>query len=268
MMNLVTDMYNIYNVMMRKKILILVLVLILLLGGFWVVNRKHSNIGTIFKKEKTSSSNGTVTQKPFDKSQYSLTDPASIWIVVNKQHQLNPKNYVPADLVTPSIPLDNPGGPDMQVRRETATALEQMFAAAKTEGINLMLASGYRSYVYQIAVYNGFVKTQGQATADKSSARPGYSEHQTGFAADIEGTNRKCRIDQCFANTPEGQWLVANAYKYGFIIRYQLGAESITGYEYEPWHVRYIGKTLANELHSKNIETLEQFFNVSGGTSY
>jgi D-alanyl-D-alanine carboxypeptidase len=189
-------------------------------------------------------------------------------VIVNKQHPLNPLSYVPSDLVVPNVPLRVPGNETMQIRAVTATALEQMFTDAKAQGIDLMLSSGYRSYSYQVSLYNGYVQSQGQATADQQSARPGYSEHQTGFAVDVEPVSKNCELEQCFGTTPEGKWVAANAYKYGFIVRYTTGNQSITGYEPEPWHIRYIGVPLATELHNTGIQTLEQFFGVSGGTVY
>ncbi len=217
---------------------------------------------------KTSTQNTDKTGDGFNKKQYSTTDPTSIWTVVNKQHSLNPKDYAPADLTVPNVLLRVPGNESMQVRKPTAAALETMFTAAKTDGLNLMLSSGYRSYAYQVNLYNGYVQTQGQATADTQSARPGFSEHQTGLAADIEPSTRKCELEQCFADTPEGKWIVANAYKYGFIIRYTSDKVQVTGYEYEPWHVRYVGTDLATELHNTHVETLEEFFGISGGKNY
>lgn len=207
-------------------------------------------------------------QHTFDKRLYSTTDPASIWVVVNKRHALNPPEYKPADLVFPTVPLRVPGNESMQVRKVTATALETMFAGAKEQGIHLMLSSGYRSYSYQVNLYNGYVSSEGQKSADTQSARPGYSEHQTGLAADLEPQDRTCEVEQCFAGTPEGKWLAANAYKFGFIIRYPNGLDNITGYEYEPWHIRYVGSQLAAEMHNDRTKTLEQFFGISGGTSY
>ncbi|MBC7708354.1 M15 family metallopeptidase [Polaromonas sp.] len=203
--------------------------------------------------------------KVFNKSELSNTDPASIWVVVNKKHPLSPKDYVPADLVFPNIPLRVPGNESMQVRRETASALEAMFAAAKEEDLSLMLSSGYRSYKYQVNLYNGYVQSQGQAVADTQSARPGFSEHQTGLAADIEPASRKCEVEDCFAETPEGQWLKTNAYKYGFILRYQNDDQSVTGYKGESWHYRYVGLKLSNELMRASVTTLEAFFGVPGG---
>jgi D-alanyl-D-alanine carboxypeptidase len=128
----------------------------------------------------------STTQKPpvsqsqsgFDKKQYSTSDPTSIWVVVNKKNALNPVSYKPSDLIVPSVTLRVPGNESMQVSKETANALEKMFGDAKNDGIKLMLASGYRSYTYQVNLYNGYVKTMGQAKADKTSARPGHSEHQ------------------------------------------------------------------------------------------
>lgn len=204
----------------------------------------------------------------FNKSQYSTTDPTSIWVVVNKQHPLTPKDYVPADLVVPQVPLRVPGNESMQLRKVSATALESMFAAAKQQNVQLMLSSGYRSYAYQVSLYGHYVSTQGQETADTQSARPGYSEHQTGLAADVEPFNQSCDVDPCFANTPEGKWVAANAYKYGFITRYTAGNEDTTGYDPEPWHLRYVGTDLSNELHKTGISTLEQFFDVTGGKLY
>jgi zinc D-Ala-D-Ala carboxypeptidase len=215
-----------------------------------------------------SSVNATSNDAGFNKQQYSTTDPASIWVVVNKAHPLSPIDYAPADLKIPSVPLRVPGNESMQQRAAAAGALEQMFAGAKVDGLQLMLSSGYRSYSYQVGLYNGYVHSEGQALADQQSARPGHSEHQTGLAADIEPSNRQCELQQCFADTSEGKWLAANAYKYGFILRYTPDKVAITGYESEPWHFRYVGQELAAEMQAKSITTLEEFFGISGGQSY
>lgn len=204
----------------------------------------------------------------FDKNQHSTTDPSSIWVIVNKKHPLTPISYAPSDLVFPSVPLRVPGNESMQVRQVTAQALQQMFAEAKADGLSLKLSSGYRSYAYQAGLYNSYVKADGQSQADDESARPGYSEHQTGLAVDLEPTSRNCELEACFADTPEGKWLYANAYKYGFIRRYTTSDRPVTGYENEAWHFRYIGTALSEEMHRGGITTLEQFFGVSGGNTY
>jgi len=246
-----------------KKFLYIVVLLAIIVGAVTLVFKKdESGSGAKSTGQTANTSDG------FNKKQYSTTDPTSIWVVVNKQHVLSPKDDAPSDLVVPNVLLRVPGNESMQVRKPAAAALEAMFADAKTAGLNLMLSSGYRSYAYQVNLYKGYVKTDGQATADTQSARPGYSEHQTGLAADIEPSTQKCEVEQCFADTPEGKWLAANAYKYGFIIRYTADKVNVTGYEYEPWHVRYIGKELAAELHNKHVETLEEFFGISGGKNY
>lgn len=203
----------------------------------------------------------------FNKTQFSTDVVSSLWTVVNKGRIL-PSNYIPAGLTIPSVPLrTSPADTEMHVRPETAAALEKMFAAAKKEGINLMLSSGYRSYAEQVSLYGRYAAQSGVQAADTFSARAGHSEHQTGLAVDIEPASGRCELDQCFADTPEGKWLAANAYSYGFIIRYPKGAQQFTGYEYEPWHARYVGLDLAKQIQSSS-QTLEQFFGLPNYTDY
>lgn len=206
--------------------------------------------------------------QPFNKSQYSLTDPNSLWVIANKLRPLNPRDYAP-QLVTPKMALRlQPTAAEMKVSSAMKADLESMNAAAKQAGLTLMLASGYRSYQTQIAVYNNEVKTYGQAAADRESARPGFSEHQTGLAADLAPASGKCVVEDCFASTPEGAWVAAHAYEYGFVIRYQNGKEATTGYRYEPWHVRYVGKALAAELNKQGNPVLETFFGLPAAPNY
>ena len=111
--------------------------------------------------------------------------------------------------------------------------------------MNIIPVSGYRSYSQQASLYDSYVRQYGQATADTLAARPGFSEHQTGLAMDIGNASGVCALQACFATTPAGKWAAANAATYGFIIRYPAGAEAVTGYTYEPWHLRYVGRDLA-----------------------
>lgn len=194
----------------------------------------------------------------FDKTRFSTDDPASIWIVANKQRPLNPKNYAPTDLIAV--------GGGQQLRKEAADALTKLITAARAEALTVRPLSGYRSYTTQVSVYNNEVKTYGQAVADTQSARPGTSEHQTGLAIDVGGGG--CGIEDCFGDTAEGKWVANNAYKYGFIIRYVPGKEAITGYRAEPWHIRYIGTELAAEMHQKGVQTLEEFFGLPAAPNY
>ena len=220
-------------------------------------------------EKKDQSSQQQIGVPSFDKTKFSLTDPNSLWVVVNKQHPLSPVSYVPNDLIAPSVSLRLAATAEqMQVRKTVEEPLRSMFADAQTAGFTLTLGSGFRSYALQKQFYNGYVSNQGQAEADRTSARPGYSEHQTGLSLDVGATGGKCHLDKCLGEMPDGKWIAANAYKYGFIVRYPNGKEDITGYDYEPWHLRYIGPELAAELNKQSITTLEEFFGVSGGKSY
>lgn len=200
----------------------------------------------------------TVTESEFDNKKYSNDDATSIWVVVNKLRELNPLSYAPSDLVSV--------GGGQQLRREAASGLTDLVAAAKSENLVISPLSGYRSYNTQVSVYNNEVKTYGKTVADTQSARPGTSEHQTGLAIDVGGDG--CGIEDCFGTTAPGKWVAANAYRYGFIIRYPEGKQSVTGYRYEPWHIRYVGIDLATEMHKKGVLTLEEFFGLPSAPFY
>ena len=134
------------------------------------------------------------------------------------------------------------------MRDDAATALEEMFAAAKEEGVTLSTVSGYRSYSKQSTIYARKKASQGEEEADRVSARPGTSEHQLGLAMDISKKNSS-QLNTSFAETEEGQWVAANAHRFGFIVRYLKEYEDVTGYMYEPWHVRYVGKEQAQAIY-------------------
>ncbi|MCR8641125.1 D-alanyl-D-alanine carboxypeptidase family protein [Paenibacillus sp. N1-5-1-14] len=188
-------------------------------------------------------------------------DPQAITVLVNKQNAL-PDNYAPKDLVYPDVRFTfNEKIEKRMMRKEAAGALEAMFAGAKKDGINLAGVSAYRSHQTQTALFNRYVKKDGEAKAKMYSAVPGHSEHETGLAIDVSGSDGKCAAEDCFGDTKEAKWLADQAYKYGFIIRYPKGKEAITGYQYEPWHLRYVGKGLAADIQ-KNGLTLEEVFNA------
>jgi D-alanyl-D-alanine carboxypeptidase len=201
----------------------------------------------------------------FDRTAQSIDDPASTWVVVNKPRGLKPHEFVPADLVYPDVTFVN----RQPMRQEVATALVAMFAAGKAEaGLDFSVQSAYRSYDSQVRVYNDDVARNGQAFADTDTARPGHSEHQTGLAVDISAVPAACSLSACFAQTPQGQWLAANAWRFGFLLRYPADKVPVTGFTFEPWHYRYIGVPLATQLHQTGVSTLEEFFTVPGGTTY
>lgn len=203
----------------------------------------------------------------FSKEQFSLTDPTSPWIIVNKKRSL-PAGYVPEDLRVPDVHLRlAPSEEQMKFRRVAETDLKAMFLAAKAESVDLVFGSGYRSEATQKQFYNQYVVQSGQANADTFSARPGHSEHQTGLAFDLTTPDGSCHLQICFESTPGGQWVQKHAHEYGFVVRYPNGKESITGYQYEPWHLRYVGLDLARELLTKK-QTLEEFFELGPADQY
>ncbi|MEH7109701.1 M15 family metallopeptidase [Bacillus sp. JJ1764] len=187
--------------------------------------------------------------------------PSSIGVIVNKKIYL-PKNYVPKDLIYPNTTfLFKEKVEKRKLRREAALQLEKMFTAAKKDGINLSGVSGYRSYATQTVVFNNYVKRDGYQKAITYSAIPGTSEHQTGLAIDVSGTDGKCAVTSCFAATKEAKWLEKNSANYGYIIRFPKGKEHVTGYKYEPWHIRYVGTGIAKDMQARGL-TLEEYFGI------
>lgn len=190
-----------------------------------------------------------------------VEDPDSISIVVNKQRKL-PDNYEPDDLAEANVSYYAPEGHSKRLlREEAAKALEHLFTAAKEDGLELVAVSGYRSYDRQKQIYERNVATKGQEHADKFSAKPGTSEHQTGLAMDVASAKLVAVLEQSFIETDEGKWLEEYAHEHGFVIRYPEGKEDITGYQYEPWHLRYVGKELATEIYQAQL-TLEEYFGL------
>jgi D-alanyl-D-alanine carboxypeptidase len=216
----------------------------------------------------TPSPTPTPTPTPtatFDMTMHSIDDPASLWIVVNKLRPYSQLDYYPADLVDVPVPYVNPP----LMRAEASAQLVAMFQQFTAEtGLQMQSQSAFRSYSTQESVYAGWVNSLGQEGADLTSARPGHSEHQSGLVMDISAVPNTCALDQCFADTPQGLWLAANAYKWGFILRYPNGYTHITGYEFEPWHYRYVGVELATEMHDRGILTLEEFFGLPAAPDY
>ncbi|KRE31406.1 hypothetical protein ASG80_02880 [Agromyces sp. Soil535] len=192
----------------------------------------------------------------FDRGARSIDDPMSIWVVVNKLRPVNPQEFEPADLV--EVPVEYTNEPEL--RQEASAAVVAMFDAAFAEaGLELASNSAYRSYSAQENVYDG---------DDATTARPGFSEHQTGLAIDIGPLSGECSLDPCLADMPEGIWLRDNAWRFGFILRYPADKTPITGYSFEPWHFRYVGTELATEMHDTGVTTLEEFFGLPPAPEY
>ncbi|SCY91167.1 M15 family metallopeptidase [Alkaliphilus peptidifermentans] len=188
-----------------------------------------------------------------------IEDPQDILVLVNKERTL-PSDYVPSDLVIPNISFSfSEDLPKKYMRKIAADALEDLFKEATNNNIELFAVSGYRAYSTQKSIFEANVKRQGEREANKTSAFPGQSEHQTGLAMDVSSRSVGLGLKPEFGDVKEGIWLKENAHRFGFIIRYPKGKEHLTGYSYEPWHLRYVGKEVAEIISASDI-TLEEYF--------
>jgi len=235
---------------LMNLLFIFVLITIVYISGRYVISTAYSVLTSMqFTNETEEDDDGDTTE--------------NFLILVNREHEV-PKDYVPKNLVEVNVRF-SPGTAIQQkmMQKTAAEALEALFDQAQNEGIKLYGVSGYRSYDYQKMIYERKVNAVGKTEADKYVAYPGQSEHHTGLAMDVineEGVSELLTAN--FGETKEGQWLEENAHKFGFIIRYPEGKEHITGYNYEPWHLRYVGKEAAQIIKSRGLvleEYLEEF---------
>lgn len=193
-------------------------------------------------------------------------DAERIWVVVNKRHPLDPIDYWP---VPQAQAADVPRTSGGHMRADVAEALSRLVATARDEGAgSIGVNSGFRSYERQVSTYNGYVGSLGRDRADLTSARPGHSEHQTGLAVDVVACTPGCGGIESFEGTRQAEWLAANAWRFGFVIRYEDGATDVTGYQWEPWHLRFIGVDLARAYHDGGFQSLEAFFGLESAPQY
>lgn len=258
---------------MRLKLSIFILVTILLISGCTTNSSPETTETTTSQKEEekeevvaddTEEEIPEPIEETEEESEVEVIDyetPESLTVLVNKQHAL-PAGYEPADLTVPDVrfPFEEED-PKKQLRQEAADALEELFQDAELAGHMLFAQSGYRSFERQEVIFAANVDRDGEEAANQYSARPGESEHQTGLVMDITSETVGFRLIEEFGDTPEGKWVAENAHLYGFIIRYEKGKEDITEYQYEPWHLRYVGKDAAREIYENNL-TLEQYVGV------
>jgi D-alanyl-D-alanine carboxypeptidase len=206
----------------------------------------------------------------FDPPKYSIDEADSLWVVINKQRQISPLRYQPASLAFPAFTkpkVQNPFG--LQLREDASIAAANLATAMSEAGKGtLILNSGFRTYKNQQGLYNRTRDTRGLAVAEKLSARPGHSEHQLGLAADFSVKAQGCVIMVCFGKTEAGIWLAENAHQFGFVLRYPKGYKPITGFQYEPWHFRYVGVELSTEMKTRGIKTLEEFWGLESAPEY
>lgn len=196
----------------------------------------------------------------------SLSDPGRTWIVVNKTRPLAPVDFEPPSLSGIDLAATTPSD---RLRTDARDALGALARAADASGAGVVgINNGYRSYSLQVLTYSGFVDAEGVAGADLGSARPGFSEHQTGLAVDVVACDESCSAIDAFGGTAQAAWVQEHAWEYGFVVRYESGASETTGYMPEPWHLRYVGPQLATAYHEGGYHTLEEFFALPAAPDY
>lgn len=230
----------------------IVIALIIVLTAYLLMPKKQYTVDTKIYEEKESNEINT-TSKGYEieyrDGAYYIND----ILIANKSYMLS-KDWIPTN-TTKKIPTS--GFDSNLLDKEAYNAWLEMKSDAAALNLNIWAQSGYRSYEYQKELYQNYVDSKGKEAADKSSARPGASEHQTGLALDLN------TITTSFKDTNEGKWVNDNCYHYGFIIRYPEGKTAETGYIYEPWHIRYVGKELAEKLYNGGSWiTLEEYLGI------
>ncbi|MEZ7667782.1 M15 family metallopeptidase [Rothia sp. 27098_8_161] len=207
----------------------------------------------------SASASASASSSPLALAQPSVeSQPYSLRCLVNKMRPFAQQDWEPSDLVEFY---------SHQLRAEAAKAADTMIDAAVADGVTLLVSSAYRSYAVQQQTYQYWVSVNGQQVADQLSARPGYSEHQTGLAIDF-ASPEGCRLEECYRDTLAGQWLAKNAPRYGYILRFPNGRQSVTGYHFEPWHYRYVGVQIAQEYVSSGAKTFEEFIGTGAAPDY
>lgn len=192
---------------------------------------------------------------------YDIDSPDSVTVIVNKRRPLDPLEHAPDDLVPVA-------GAAVTLRAEAAEAFEEMRADAQRDGNPIAVHSATRTFAEQRTTFEGWVAHMGRERAERSSARAGFSEHQTGLAVDVVAVGDTCGVISCFGGTKASEWLAANAHRYGFVVRFDGAHEEWTGYKAEPWHLRYVGVEVATAVHEAGGPSLEEFFGLGPAPDY
>lgn len=227
-------------------------------------NQAQKDVIPKVEKPKSLTLPGAKTPIPLPIEPAFLARPDGQLILINRATP-NELTYEPTDLVLPSVPYrTDKSKEEMMVRAVLTKPLEKMFAAAKTEGVDLVIASAYRSSKLQETYYNSYVRASGREEAEKYIALPGTSEHQSGLAVDFTTPDLACYLVECFESTAAGTWLATHAHSYGFILRYPKNKVDVTHYSYEPWHFRYLGVAVATAVYESGLAYEEAFPYLSG----
>ncbi|MEG0829952.1 MAG: M15 family metallopeptidase [Anaerovoracaceae bacterium] len=243
-----------YRTKPRFKIIVMCLLILAMMGIKALITPSVGEetapvTGTTVEESKKPATE-TTNSKPVEKQSKYL-------ILVNKTHSIGKKD-VPEDLQKLKTVASDRTSTYQQMSKPAAIAFEKLAAGAKADGYEIVATTAYRPYNYQKELYDNYVAKDGKTAAETYSAKPGTSEHQTGLSVDVSSPSVSYRLTQEYGKTAEGKWLAQNAHKYGFIIRFLKGRSEITGYEYEPWHIRYVGKQPAKEIYDQDI-TLEEY---------
>lgn len=206
----------------------------------------------------TSDTNQTDRPQAPASTDVRTADDGNLMVLVNKQYAVS-RDYYPTDMVDIDGSLST--NQNLKVKREAYDAYLSMLADAKKEGLNFAICSAYRSYALQESLYNNSLAANGKEYTEKMFAYPGQSEHHTGYAIDVTSASMNWGLSQNYTDYPDGAWITKHCSEYGFIIRYPKGKEDITGYMYEPWHIRYVGVDAAKEITEQGI-TLEEYLGV------
>lgn len=259
----------------EKRIKLIIIISLLLIETFvWTVNGSGNfwSLGLVgAADEPITIIDGEDKDKPEDENPPEETSERDLaiqeavekglLILVNKQHPVD-QAYKPDDLEKIKYFVSDRSETTRYMRAEAAEAFHRMVEEAAQEGIELKMTTAYRSYAFQKILFDNYVAKEGEEAANKYSARPGQSEHQTGLAVDVSSTSVDYQLSNDYDKMEEGKWLADHAHRFGFIIRFPKGKAEITGYQYEPWHIRYVGLTAAKEIYEQEL-TLEEFLQIN-----
>lgn len=239
-----------------SKVLLL-LVLLLILAAMTGCSKDKAIAGYVGDDSENSQNVTPSGMEKGEEEDEKVAQNEEFLILINKTHPVD-GSYKPEDLTSIQYFASDRSEAGRYMRAEAAAQFEALVEGAAKEGYELVMTTAYRSYEFQNTLYTNYVNRYGEAEANTFSAKPGQSEHQSGLAVDVSSPVVSYALSDDFGDTAEGKWMAENAHKYGFILRFPLGKEEITGYQYEPWHLRYVGQPAADEIYEKGI-TLEEY---------